>query len=67
MALQLGALRTALIDAGASDETANKAAEEMAGYDRELVAIRADLLILKWGQGVTIAAALAILVKLFIH
>jgi hypothetical protein len=32
MALQLGALRDALIDAGASAEKAGRAAEEMAAY-----------------------------------
>jgi hypothetical protein len=32
MALQLGALREALIDAGASPEKANKAAEEVASH-----------------------------------
>ena len=33
MALQLGALRDALIDAGAKQEKADKAAEELAGYE----------------------------------
>jgi hypothetical protein len=44
MALQLGALREALIEAGASPEKANKAAEEIAGYD-------SDLKLLKWMVG----------------
>jgi hypothetical protein len=39
MALQLGSLRDALIEAGASEEKAAKAAEELAGYEREFVAI----------------------------
>jgi hypothetical protein len=43
MALQLGALRDALIDAGASPETANRAAEELAGHDREFTGLRADM------------------------
>ena len=34
MAMQLGALRDALIDAGASPEKAEKAAEELAGYEK---------------------------------
>jgi hypothetical protein len=33
MALQLGALRAALIEAGASHEKADRAAEELAGYE----------------------------------
>lgn len=44
MALQLGALREALVEAGASPEKAAKAAEELAGYAR----IRPDLSQLKW-------------------
>lgn len=44
MALQLGALRDALIDAGASPEKANRAAEELASYDT-------DLRLLKWMVG----------------
>ena len=35
MAIQLGALRDALLDAGASPEKAGKAAEELAGYEDE--------------------------------
>jgi hypothetical protein len=44
MALQLGALREALIEAGASQEKADKASEEIAGYDT-------DLKLLKWMVG----------------
>lgn len=36
MALELGALRDALIEAGASDTQAKKAAEEVAGYENRL-------------------------------
>lgn len=36
MALQLGALRDALIEAGAGPENAAKAAEEVAGYENRL-------------------------------
>lgn len=44
MALQLGALREALLDAGASADKADKASEEVAGYDR-------DIYLLKWMVG----------------
>jgi hypothetical protein len=44
MAIQLGALREALIEAGASPEKAAKASEEVAGYD-------SDLKVLKWMVG----------------
>jgi hypothetical protein len=43
MALQLGALREALIDAGASVEKADKAAEEVASYENRLAGIETKL------------------------
>jgi hypothetical protein len=43
MVLQLGALRDALLDAGARPEKADKAAEELAGYEREFAAVRGDI------------------------
>ena len=46
MALQLGALRSALIDAGASPEKAERAAEEMAGYEHKLAGIETRLAVL---------------------
>ncbi len=36
MALQLGTLRDALLEAGATPEKANEASEEVAGYDSRL-------------------------------
>jgi hypothetical protein len=39
MALQLGALRDALIEAGATPAKADKAAEELAGYENRLSSI----------------------------
>jgi hypothetical protein len=67
MALQLGALRDALVEAGASEEKAQKAAEEMAGYDREFADVRSDLKLLKWMQGATFAGVVAIMFRLLIH
>jgi uncharacterized protein with GYD domain len=43
MALQLGALREALIEAGASPEKADKAAEEVASYENRLASIETKL------------------------
>lgn len=54
MALQLGALRDALLSAGAPQDKADKAAEEAAGYDT-------DLRILKWGQTAIFAVLLFLL------
>ena len=67
MALQLGALRDALIEAGASPEKANKAAEEVATDERDMADIRADLRRLKRGQSVTLAAIVAIFLRVFLH
>jgi hypothetical protein len=61
MALQLGALREALLDAGASPEKANKAAEELAAYDAQLADVRSDLNLLKWMVGTNVAVTLGIL------
>ncbi len=51
MALQLGALREALIEGGTSPEKANRAAEELAGYDNRLAAIETRLILLTWMVG----------------
>lgn len=64
MALQLGALRDALLDAGAAPDKADKASEEAAGYEREIAAIRSDVRLLTWMVGLLYAPVLAILAKL---
>jgi hypothetical protein len=64
MALQLGALRDALIDAGASPEKAERAAEELAGYDNRLAKVEADLLLLKWMVGTNLVLTVGVLGKL---
>jgi hypothetical protein len=43
MALQLGALREALLDAGASPAKADKAAEEVASYENRLAGVETKL------------------------
>ena len=55
MALQLGALRDALLEAGASPGLATAAAEELADYERQLAAVRTDLTVLKWMVATSIA------------
>ena len=51
MALQLGALRDALLSAGVPPDKANKAAEEVASYENRLSAIEARLSVLTWMVG----------------
>lgn len=58
MAMQLGALRDALIDAGASDDNAREAAEEAAGYDSRLAAIDTRFALLAWMAGANVGLTL---------
>jgi len=61
MALQLGALRDALMDAGASEDKANKAAEEAASYESRIAGIETRLSVLAWMVGTHIAMTLGML------
>ncbi|MGD0109230.1 MAG: hypothetical protein ABSC06_35115 [Rhodopila sp.] len=67
MALQLGALRDALIDAGAKPEKADKAAEELAGYENRLAGIDARLSVLTWMAGTNLVLTAGILWRLLAH
>lgn len=60
MALQLGALRAALLDAGASADKADKAAEELADYEKRLAGIEGKLTMLIWAVGANVAATIAV-------
>jgi hypothetical protein len=60
MALQLGATRDALINAGADVDLANKASEEIAGYENRISAIERRLTLLQWMMGIQIAVSLGI-------
>ena len=68
MALQLGALREALIEAGASPEKANNAAEEVASYENRLAGIETKLVtldgrvnLLTWMVGTNAAMTIGVL------
>jgi hypothetical protein len=67
MALQLGALRDALLEAGASADKASQAAEEAARYEDRLGKVETDLAVLKWMVGTNLGLTLIVIVKLFIH
>lgn len=67
MALQLGALRDALIDAGAKPEKADKAAEELAGYENRLANIDARLTVLTWMTGFNLVLTSGVLWRLLSH
>jgi hypothetical protein len=74
MALQLGSLRDALLDAGASPEKADRAAEEAAGYenrfdavDRRLGELDGRVSLLTWMVGFNLAMTIALLFRAFTH
>jgi hypothetical protein len=67
MALQLGALRDALLDAGAAPAKAAAASEEVAAYENRLASIDTRLTLLTWMVGFVIAIVLAIATKLFLQ
>ena len=59
MSLRLGALYDALLDPG-NAEKAQRAAEEVAGYDKALADIRGDLKLVQWMLGVVIVVLFAV-------
>jgi hypothetical protein len=59
MALQLGALRDALLAANVPPDKADRAAEEAAGYETRLASLDAKLTIVLWAGGLLFAAILA--------
>lgn len=65
MALQLGALRDALLEAGASPDAARKASEEAASYETRLAGIEGRLTTLTWMVGTNVALTATVLFKLF--
>ena len=81
MALQLGALRDALVEAGASESNARAAAEEVASYEMRLAGIdgrlgriegRLDgidgrLTMMTWAIGLNVAMTAGVLWRLLTH
>ncbi len=67
MALQLGALRDALVEAGASESKARAAAEEVASYETRLSSIDGRLSVLTWMVGTNIVLTLGVLWRLLAH
>jgi hypothetical protein len=58
MALRLGALQDALLDAGASPEKAQRAAEEAAGYETRMSSLDTKVSVLTWMVATLIALVL---------
>jgi hypothetical protein len=73
MAVMMGNLYSALKQAGADEESAQKAAEEVAGFENrigdlktELTAVRGELSLIKWMVGFNLAMTVATVVRLFL-
>jgi hypothetical protein len=66
MAVMLSKTYDALIAAGAPDDKARAAAEELAGYESRFAKIETDLAVLKWMAGVNLAASLSLVIKAFV-
>ena len=65
MAVMLSKTYDALIAAGAPDDKARAAAEELAGYESRFTKIETDLAVLKWMVGVNLATSLSLVIKAF--
>jgi hypothetical protein len=55
----------ALISAGAPEEKARAAAEELAAYDTRFANSETGLVVLKWMVGVNLAASVSLVIKAF--
>ena len=55
----------ALIAAGAPEDKAREAAEELTAYENRFAKIETDLTLLKWMMGVQIAGVASLVVKAF--
>lgn len=65
MAVMLSKTYDALVAAGAPEEKARAAAEELAGYESRFAKIETDLAVLKWMVGVVIAGVASLIIKAF--
>ena len=64
MALMMGDLRAALVEAGASEGFADKAATEVAAHETRLDKVEGRLALLIWMVGFNLTATVGILAKL---
>ena len=65
MAVMLSKTYAALKAAGAPDEIAREAAEEIAGFENRLSVIESDVKLLKWMVGTNIVLTFGVLLRLF--
>lgn len=65
MATMISEVYDALMEAGASQEKARKAAEALASYESRFSRVEADLLLLKWMTGFIVAGVSGLVIKAF--
>lgn len=65
MTVMLSKTYDALISAGAPEEKARAAAEELAAYEIPFAKIETDLAVIKWMLGVVIAGVASLIIKAF--
>ncbi len=67
MATMISEVYDALVEAGASQEKARKAAEALANYESRFSRVDADLLLLKWMTGFIVAGVGGLVIKAFFN
>jgi hypothetical protein len=65
MAVMLSKTYDPPVAAGAPEDKARAAAEELAGYESRFAKIEADVAVIKWMLGVVIAGVASLVVKAF--
>jgi hypothetical protein len=65
MTVMLSRTYEALVAAGAPEEKARAAAEDLTAYEGRFAKIGTDLAVLKWMVGVNLAASLSLVIKDF--
>ena len=66
MAVMLSRTYDALLAAGAPEDKARAAVEELAGYESRFAKIETDLAVVKWMLGVVIAGVASLVIKAFV-
>jgi hypothetical protein len=66
MAVMLSRTYDALVAAGAPEDKARAAAEELAGYESRFAKTESDLAIIKWMLGIVVAGVASLVVKAFL-
>lgn len=63
MPIMLSKTYAALVAAGAPEEAASEAAEEIADFEHKLSAMQSDIKLIKWTLGVVLACVVVPLIK----